>query len=217
MNLRFNILAPGLLVLSGLLQAQDEGIFSHWDSSAVRKANTALDSEFMNEDEKRVILLTNLVRTDGELFAETFLKQYLALKGMKNNKYVRSLFKDLKGVKNLPLLLPEKDLYEIAREHATRSGVKGYEGHKGFRGRYAQVMNRYMEVGENIYYGRYTAEEIVLQLLIDEGIEDLGHRNNILNPRFNSIGVSIKPHKSYDYNCVMSFGLLPRSYKDFIR
>jgi uncharacterized protein YkwD len=57
----------------------------------------------------------------------------------------------------------------------------------------------------------------VLQLLIDEGIEDLGHRNNILNPRFNSIGVSIKPHKSYDYNCVMSFGMLPRSYEDFIQ
>jgi len=79
------------------------------------------------------------------------------------------------------------------------------------------VMTKYMEVGENIYYGEFTAEEIVLQLLIDEGIEDLGHRKNILNPRFNSIGVSIKPHKSYVYNCVMSFGLFPRSYKDFIQ
>lgn len=77
-------------------------------------------------------------------------------------------------------------------------------------------MKTYIEVAENIYYGRYTPEEIVMQLLIDEKIEDLGHRHNLLNPKYNSIGVSIKPHKKYEYNCVMSFGFLPRSYKDFI-
>lgn len=199
------------------LKAQQEINIKGWDDSVVAKANTAADSEFMSDDEKKVLLLANLARADGPLFAETFLRHYLILKDKKNNKYIRSLYKDLQKVKDLPMLLPEKDLYDVARDHATKSGVKGYEGHKGFKNRYTPLMSRYMEVGENIYYGKYTAEEIILQLLIDEGIEDLGHRVNLLNRRFNSLGVSIKPHKEYQYNCVMSFGLLPRSYEDYIQ
>ena len=206
-----------LLASSYPLFSQDIYKFSGWDDSIVRKAHTGINSEFLTKDEKKIILIQNLARADGRLFAETFLKQYLVMKDMKSNKYIKSLYRDLQGVKDLPMLIPEKDLYDAARDHATKSGVKGTEGHKGFKARYTPLMGTYMEVGENIYYGEYTPEEIVLQLLIDQGIEDLGHRNNILNPRFNSIGLSIKPHKEYKYNCVMSFGLLPRSYKDFIQ
>jgi hypothetical protein len=205
------------LLLSCYLQGQDEFKFQGWPDSLVMKANTGSDSEFLSYDEKKVILLSNLARIDGRLFANTILRQYLILKEKKSNKYIKSLYRDLTKVKNLPLLVPEKDLYFAARGHATRSGVKGTEGHKGFDRRYKPLMPRYMEVGENIYYGKYTPEEIVLQLLIDEGIPDLGHRKNLLNPRFNSIGVSIKPHLTYQYNCVMSFGLFPRSYKDYIQ
>ncbi len=194
------------------MQAQNADIFREWGDSVYMKANTANDAEFLKEDEKKVILYANLARADGRLFAETFLKQYLILKDMKSSNYVRSLYRDLQDVQGLPMLVPEKDLCKVARDHATRSGKKGYQGHKGFKNRYDPVMTKYMEVGENIYYGAYTPIEIVLQLLIDEGIENLGHRKNFLNPRFNSIGVSIKPHKTFEYNCVLSFGVLPRSY-----
>jgi uncharacterized protein YkwD len=78
-------------------------------------------------------------------------------------------------------------------------------------------MKKYTEVGENIYYGPYTPLEIVIQLLIDDGIEDLGHRKNLLSPKFNSIGVAIKPHKTYEYNCVMGFGQHPRTYLDYVQ
>ena len=218
MGMRFTCLAAILLLcLSGRLHAQRNGIYREWDESVLEKANTAAGSEYMNEDEQKVIFILNLARADGPLFAETFLKGYLALKEKKSDRYIRSLYRDLQDVKDLPMLQPEKDLYEIAREHAIRSGMKGYEGHRRFKSRYSPVMKKYMEVGENIYYGKYTPDEIVLQLLIDEGIQDLGHRNNILNPRFNSIGVCIKPHKTFIYNCVMSFGMLPHSYKDYIR
>jgi hypothetical protein len=199
------------------LAAQDSILLKVWDPSVIAGANTAIGSEFMNEDEKRVILLCNLARADGPLFAETILRPYIQVKKMESNPYITSLFRDLRDVRGLPMLRPEKVMYNIARNHAVNSGKKGQEGHKGFKKRYGPAMETYREVGENIYYGQYTPEEIVLQLLIDEGIQDLGHRKNLLNPRFNSIGVSIKPHKTYRYNCVMSFGLLPRSYEDFIQ
>ncbi len=207
----------GCLAGNLALEAQNEYSYSGWEDSVVARANTGEGCEFLNRDEKKVVLIANLARADGALFSETFLRQYLILKEKEPDRYTRSLYRDLKDVKELPMMVPEKDLYDVARGHATQSGKKGYEGHKGFKNRYDPVMNRYMEVGENIYYGEYTPEEIVMQLLIDEGIEDLGHRKNLLNPRFNSLGVSIKPHKEYKYNCVMSFGFLPRSYEDYIR
>jgi hypothetical protein len=214
---RILFILPTLLSVILTLNAQNNKIYIGWDASVVATANTAVDSEFLSEDEKKVILISNLARADGPLFAETILKEYLILKGRKSNKYIKSLYKDLKKVHNLPMLVPRKDLYNVARDHATRSGKKGYKGHKGFKTRYTPILERYMEVGENIYYGQYTPDEIVLQLLIDEGVKDLGHRANLLNPKYNSIGVSIKPHKSYDYNCVQSFGYKPQSYQDYIQ
>jgi hypothetical protein len=206
-----------LLLVSGTLEGQDvPKHFDNWNDDIIAMAHTANDTEYLSEDEKMVILYANLARADGPLFAETFLTAYLRLKEMKPTRYTRSLFSDLKKVKGLPMMIPERDLYNAAREHAIWSGKKGYEGHKGFKNRFDPLMEKYMEVGENIYYGDYTPLEIVIQLLIDEGITDLGHRVNLLNPRFNSIGVSIRPHKDYEYNCVMGFGRIPRTYKDYI-
>jgi hypothetical protein len=211
------IIVLAFLCLTLWVKAQDSGIFTEWDNSVISRANTAADAEFLTDDEKKVILIANLARADGALFTQTFLRQYLILKDLKSNDYIESLYRDLQRVKDMPMLLPEKELYDVARDHAIRSGKKGFKGHKGFKNRYSPVMSKYIIVGENIYYGKYTPEEIIMQLLIDEGIEDLGHRKNLLNPKFNSVGVSIKPHKEYTYNCVMSLGLLPRSYEDYIQ
>lgn len=190
--------------------------FSRWDDEIIQTANTAESVSYMDEEEKMVILYTNLARLDGPLFAETFLVNYIEIKKIKSNKYTRSLYKDLEKIKDLAVLMPEKDLYNIARDHAIKSGKKGYEGHKGFKTRFKPVMNKYSQVGENLYYGDYTPVEIVIQLLIDKDISDLGHRLNMLDPDFNSVGVAIKPHKKYKYNCAMEFGRVVRSYKDHI-
>jgi hypothetical protein len=198
------------------LKAQKIDFNWRWDEETVKEARTAEDAYFLNEDEKKVIMYANLARADGSLFASTFLDEYIRIKKLKPDSYIRSLYDELEQVRDLPMLLPERDLYKVARDHASWSGKKGYEGHKGFKQRFAPLMKKYAEVGENIYYGPYTPLEIVIQLLIDEGIEDLGHRKNLLNPRFNSIGVAIKPHKRYEYNCVMGFGLLPRTYLDYV-
>jgi len=199
------------------LAAQKIEFSWRWDEETVKKARTAEDADFLNEEEKKVILYTNLARTNGSLFASTFLDEYIRIKKLKPNNYTRSLYDDLQQVSNLPMLIPERDLYKVARDHASWSGKKGYEGHKGFKQRYKPMMEKYVEVGENIYYGPYTPLEIVIQLLVDEGIEDLGHRKNLLSPEFNSVGVAIKPHKIYEYNCVMGFGQIPRTYLDYIQ
>jgi len=63
-------------------------------------------------------------------------------------------------------------------------------------------------IAENCDYGNQTALDSVIGLLIDDGIESLGHRKNILEPKFQWIGIAIEPHKKYGTNCVMDFAEL---------
>ena len=177
-----------------------------WDPALLEKANTAKDIRYLKDDEKKVIYYTNLARIDGQLFADTYLKWFLDSTQANTNNYIRSLQKDLKKVKDLPVLNSQNDLFNIARDHAIKSGKTGHEGHKGFKNRFKPVMVTYNYVGENCYYGKEDPVVIVIKLLIDEGIKDLGHRHNMLEPTFNSVGVAIKPHRQYGYNCVMDFG-----------
>ena len=197
------------LVLSAFfpLNAQEkinQSVWDRWDPSSVIMANTAVNADYMTQEEKTVILITNLARLDGQLFSETFLDTYLA--DEEKNKYSRSLYKDLKPVKNLPMLNPEQDLFEAARGHALKSGKNGQVGHQGFDSRFKPLMKKYNSVAENCAYGYEKGIDIAIQLLIDKDVPSLGHRTNMLNPEYNSVGVSIEPHKTYKFNCVMDFG-----------
>jgi hypothetical protein len=177
-----------------------------WDSDILEKANTAKNTRYLKESEKQVIFYTNLARADGKLFAESYLKWYMESTGPKPDSFAISLEKELKNIRNLPMLYPDMDLYEIARNHAVKSGKSGKQGHQGFEKRFREINRAYYSYGENCYYGRDNPLNIVIELMIDKNVSDLGHRQNMLDPGFNSVGVSIMPHKIYGYNCVMDFG-----------
>ncbi len=195
-----------LLLIPLTSRAQYDMYLEKWPDKVIEKANTGEAADYLTEDERRVILFTNLARADGPRFAETFLDPYLGSSGTEKNSYVRSLYKDLKDTKSLQMLKPEKDLYEVARGHATKSGQKNRVGHQEFNKRFKPLMGKYNAVAENCDYGHSGPLDIVMSLLIDNGIESLGHRKNMLDPIYNSIGVSIQPHEGYNYNCVMDFG-----------
>jgi hypothetical protein len=179
-------------------------VLDQWDRELVRKANTAVDTDYLSDEEKTVILITNLARLDGRLFTETILNPFL--EGRSKTKYTRSLIRDLSKTKDLPVLKPQQDLYNIARQHAVNSGKKGITGHEGFDRRFKPLLGKYRMVAENCAYGFEDGMTNVLQLLIDEDIPKLGHRKNLLSADYNSVGVSIQYHKKYRYNCVIDFG-----------
>ncbi len=177
---------------------------SKWDPAALSEANTAVNADYMTEQEKTVIFITNLARMNGPLFVTTILDPFL--EGEPKTKYTKSLHRDLQKIKNLQPLYPEKDLFSIAYEHAEKSGKKGSVGHEGFEKRFKPLMGKYNKVAENCAYGFEKGSTNAIQLLIDEGVSSLGHRKNMLDLQYNSVGVSIQPHKSYNFNCVMDFG-----------
>jgi uncharacterized protein YkwD len=59
--------------------------------------------------------------------------------------------------------------------------------------------------GENIAYGKTTAREIILALIIDEGRPARPHRKNILNPGFQYAGAAYGPHARYGSVCTINF------------
>jgi hypothetical protein len=196
-----------LISLSFLISTlQNASAQDSWDDEILEKANTGEDTRYLKESEKEVIFYTNLARTDGKLFADTYLSLYLETNKLAPDSFISSLFKELQYVKDLPMLYPDKELYDIARGHAIKSGKSGEQGHKGFEKRFKPVEKTFYTYGENCYYGKANSLLIVLDLLIDNGIDDLGHRRNMLDRNFNSVGVSIMPHKEFGYNCVMDFG-----------
>jgi uncharacterized protein YkwD len=204
------LLIMGLLV-PAVNQAQDPA-WDSWEPEVVRDLYTSRDIPYLSDEEKKVVLFMNMARYDGRLFARTFLETYVEQNHVQKSSYLRSLYQDLRSVSGLPSLVPEDDLTAVARGHATRSGETGQVGHRDMNKRFAPLRgNPYYAWGENCSYGYEDAISIVITLLIDEGIRDTGHRRNILNDGFNSVGVAIRPHKSYRVNCVIDFGKKDRS------
>jgi uncharacterized protein YkwD len=59
--------------------------------------------------------------------------------------------------------------------------------------------------GENIAYGKEDAREIVLALIIDDGLRHRKHRKNIFNPAFGVVGIGIGAHSRYRTVCTIDF------------
>lgn len=206
-----SIIISLFLFLSPSLYSQSSA-WDRWSPEVIESLNTGKEKKYLTEEEKKVLLFMNMARFNGSLFAETFLADYIAENNFEKTSYVRSLIRDLNKASGLSPLIPEEDLTAVAQGHATKSGKSGHVGHRDFKKRFDPLMgNPYNHVGENCAYGFDRAIDIVITLLIDEGIQGTGHRDNILNEGFNSAGIAIRPHKSYRFNCVTDFGRQTRS------
>ena len=192
---------------SALAQSQS---FEKWNAPEYGEVNSGKEVPYLGKDEIEIIRLLNLARMNGPLFSSTYLKSYTDSTG-KINKWTRTLQRDLSKLKPLAPLLPAMDLREEALIHAADMGGKGKVGHvtssgKGPKARFKKLVKLYGIVGENCDYGNEKPLDIVMSLLIDEGVSSLGHRKNILSKKFYFIGVATRPHKKWVYSCVMDFG-----------
>ncbi len=156
-----------------------------------------------------VLRLINEVRTDPQKFLQVRLTPFVKEKGMENNDYAKSLFEILKSAKPVNPLKSSAVLTKLARGHAKDMGSKGKVGHDSSDG--TTFVNRLRKkiktgmIAENCDYGNTNPLDIVMSLLIDDGIVSLGHRKNILFPGLKWIGIAIEKHNTYGMNCVMDF------------
>lgn len=102
-------------------------------------------------------------------------------------------------MKPISALHPDKSMYDLALCWAKEAGAKGYIGHnrkKCPKGYMAECCS-YNSKDDGFYH--------IFQLLVDEGVKDLGHRKIMLDAKYSFVGVSIQAHKKYGKNSVMDF------------
>jgi hypothetical protein len=157
----------------------------------------------MTAKEREVIYIINLVRQYPKKFATLVVDQYIKQKG---NEYVfdmpqyyQTLVDTLMHMSPMPLLQPDKKCFESALCHATSAGKTGYVGHVRINSGCKKAL--YFNA-ESCDYGNKEPIDIVMSLLIDEGVPSLGHRMMLIGD-YTIIGVSIQPHKRYSYNAVL--------------
>ena len=171
----------------------------------IAKANTAANIASLTQMEKDIIFYCNLARLDGSKFWAKYGNQ---AKG--STAYVSSLESDLKSVKNLAMLVPEKSLMEAAAYHANDMSKNNFFDHSSSDGTSFgdRVYSFYggNAIAENISAGMNTAIGVVMQLLVDDGLSSLGHRKNILGSKYVAIGVKTATHKQWRTVTVQDFG-----------
>lgn len=96
-----------------------------------------------------------------------------------------------------------------AAEHAADQ-AGGAFGHRGSdRSNPSERMSRHGiwsgAWGENISYGKASARDVVLALIIDDGLRGRKHRKNIFNPAFHYAGAAVGSHARYRTVCSIDF------------
>jgi uncharacterized protein YkwD len=81
-------------------------------------------------------------------------------------------------------------------------------GHKGSAGDSPQKRAEFYgswtyDLRENISYGAKTPQDVVLNLLIDDGFPSRNHRKVLLNPKLTKIGIATGVNKLWDPICIL--------------
>jgi len=214
MKIKWLYLVLGLMVVVDLFYGES-------DNSLLRPNDGVADLYFLSDLEKEVITELNRARSHPAGYAKKlenykshYVGKYIYFAGrtqvatQEGVSAVNEAIEFLKSTAPVPLLRVSRGLCASAKAHAKDQGPKGLVSHKGSdESTPDERMNRFgtwgKAYGENIEYGNFNAEEIVMQLIIDDGVPERSHRGNIFNPLYRVVGVGFGPHQRYGQMCVV--------------
>lgn len=171
--------------------------------------------------EMQVLDRINHVRQDPDAYAERlralrphFVGKTLYLpgqaRGLVTREGVDAVDEAIAFLKTQTPLPPlsRGDLLDLAaREHVVVQGALGTRGHFSPDG--ASPGDRVQRhgggklVGEEISYGYANADDVVRQLVVDDGVPDRGHRELLFNRELRYAGVGCGAHSQYGHMCVI--------------
>ena len=129
-------------------------------------------------------------------------------------KAITTLINDLKKIKALSVLKPDSGIYNAAKKHANDQNQHEWKLlHTGSDG--SQPWDRIISFSPSMSFGNeniagnsrdpITARDIVIQLLVDDGIPGYGHRYNLLDPGWTHVACREENYQSM-YWWIQNFG-----------
>jgi len=166
---------------------------------------------------KKLFIAQNKIRKDPKSFIPK-LKQWVT-KFRNNTLFLLNenplqTFEGVQGVeeairfltvkKPVPELIYSEELSRAAKDHAKDIGENSLAGHEGSDGSMlSDRIERYTEwddaCAENIDLGFKVADNIILNILIDDGAESRNQRINLFSTVYKYIGIGCAKHKSYNH------------------
>lgn len=213
------------LVFAGMMAGSAQGV---WPDSL----NTAAATASMSQMERDVVFEINKLRSNPKRYVQEVVQPFLErfsendmeyelspglwMRTQEGVKAVKECISVLKKTKPLPILHPDEILIKAAHAHTqdmARSGTFSHNSSDGtsFSDRIQQFGFDGTAWGENLAAGfENTAQDVVLQLVIDDGVPSRGHRKNLLSPDFNVVGIGCGEHPQWRTCCTMDFGRVAR-------
>ncbi|ACF11756.1 SCP-like extracellular [Chlorobaculum parvum NCIB 8327] len=217
-------LASGQAKGAHVLFKGDSGQFEQGGESASEVAHHFNNEPYLNRTELAIITEINLLRSDPAGYARQYLaplrKYYngnllqlpgkLPIRTREGVDALEECINELENTRPMRPLLPSKGLTLAARDLVQDQGLTRTTGHTGNDGSsMSDRIERYGQwdgcIAENLAYGFDDARQVIVGLLIDDGVLSRGHRKNMLNGTFSYVGVKIGPHRRFNTMCVMEF------------
>jgi hypothetical protein len=131
-------------------------------------------------------------------------------------KAVKEAYDELVLLDPLPLLELSQGLSAAALSHCNDTGPLGIVGHIGSKETTLQQRieknGKWTEsIAEALDYGSVTGFEVILSLIVDDGLSTRPHRKALLNPNFTKVGIGAGPHSEYKTISCLLFAV---SYDD---
>lgn len=169
------------------------------DSALLQKVDQELSGKATTTQEKSFFYWSCFLRRYPEKFLKEIIIPFTAKFPEVNGEEAESLKQDLKDLRPLSIFSFNKLLRDASFEHASDLSKKsGPISHTGSDGRGFSTRMQHFGfkkcASENIYTGKNDGLLALIMLLLDIGLENPGHRKNILNPNHVQMGVSIRPH-----------------------
>jgi uncharacterized protein YkwD len=115
----------------------------------------------------------------------------------------------LKTQKPIDALIYDTEVAKASEEYAIEIGRLGTTDHDFEETSIEERISKYVDwdiaISENVDFGGTSGEEIVINLLVDDGVDDRSHRANLFNTKTKYFGIGVSTHKEYELCTVIDY------------
>ena len=123
----------------------------------------------------------------------------------------------LKNQKPINIIEFDEEASKVAEEYAkflSNSKEEQIEDETQIEQRVEKYIDYDYAISESIDFGGSSGVEVIVNLLVDDGVKDRIHRENLFSNKFEYYGVAVFEHKEYDFCTVIDYFGDILSYKD---